>query len=142
MPQNTKTKLKIERYLYKKGFTEEPLRAVIMALLVLLAVSLLLGLGLLPVTRWMLVFFAGVAIFCFNFWFMSLYLLARLSGANAGVLLKGQLARFFGRMLFTGLALALVLILGGSPLALGLGFTSGLVLTSIVALARYTGRKS
>lgn len=133
-------KLKTERFLYKKGFTDAPLRDIIFSQLVLLVVSLFAGLLLLPVTSWLIVFFVGAALLSFNFWSISRFVLARFPVGYSKSLVKSQLLRFFGRTLLTGLILMAVILAGGSVLALSLGLLSCLIVISVVALVRFSGR--
>jgi hypothetical protein len=134
-----KTRLKIERFLYKKGFTDAPLRDILLAQVVLLAVTLLLGLIMLLATSWFIYFFIGAALLSFNFWNMSLHVL-KLQKGYSKTLVRDQLLRFAGRILLTGFVLAVAMLMGGSPVALGLGLLSCLVVISIVASVRFRGR--
>lgn len=133
-------KLKTERFLYKKGFTDAPLRDIILSQLVLLVVSFALGLLALPLTSWMMVFFVGAALLSFNFWNISRFVLARIPAGYSAGLAGSQLVRFLGRIFITGLILTAVIIAGGSILALSLGLLSCLIVISIVALVRFSGR--
>lgn len=133
-------KLKIERFLYKKGFTEAPLRAIILAQLALLGVLLVLGLAALYFSAWPICVFLGAALISFNFWTMSRFLLEHLPGGYSRTFLRGQLLRFFGRLLVTGAALGVAIYYGASPAAIGLGMFLCLAVTAIVGVARHTGR--
>lgn len=136
MPPASKIKQKIERFLYKKGFTEAPLRAIILAQLALLALSLVAGIILLYLSAWLLWFSLGAALLFFNFWSMSRFLLEQLPGGYSRAFLRGQLVRFFGRILFTGIVLAAAIYFGASIPALCLGMLSCLAVTGIIAVAR------
>lgn len=140
MPPVNKIKQKIERFLYKKGFTEAPLRAIILAQLALLAVTFTAGIILLYFSAWLLWFFLGAALLAFNFWSMSRFLLEQLPGGYSRAFLRGQLIRFFGRILLTGIVLAAAITFGASIAALCLGLLSCLAVTGIIAVARLSGR--
>lgn len=140
MPPIKKIKQRIERFLYKKGFTEAPLRAIILAQLALLAVSFIAGIILWYFTAWLLWFFLGFALMAFNFWSMSRFVIEHLPGGYSRSFLQGQILRFFGRILLTGAVLAAALYFGASIAALCLGMLGCLMVTGITAAARLTGR--
>lgn len=140
MPPGRNLILSVERYLYKKGFTEAPLRAIILAQLGLLVLSLLLGLILLYFSAWPLWFFLGAALISFNFWSMSRFILEQLPGGYSKTFLQGQILRFLGRIVLTGAALGLALYWGASPWPLVVGMIVCVSVTGIVGFARLQGK--
>lgn len=140
MPPRQKLRQKIERFLYKKGFTEAPLRSIILAQLALVFASLLLGLILLYFSTWPFCFFVGAALISFNFWGISRFVIENLPGGYSRAFLRGQIFRFFGRIIVTGLVLGLALYWGASPWPISLGIIACLAVTGIAGIARLKGK--
>lgn len=141
MPPVQKLKRKIERFLYKKGFTEAPLRAIILAQLALLCALLALGLVTLYFSAFGLWLFLGAALISFNFWSMSRFIIEQMPGGYSRSFLRGQLLRFLGRLAVTGIVLAAAIYYGASVTALGLGIFTCLAVTGIVGIVRHSGQK-
>lgn len=139
MPVRHNIKLKIERFLYKKGFTEAPLRAIIFAQLYLLALSLTLGLIFLFFSIWPICFFLGAALITFNFWSMSRFILEQLPGGYSARFLQGQLFRSLGRLIITGAVLTAALYFGASPFAMLFGMLACMAVIGITGAARHKG---
>ena len=125
----------IERYLLARGFTEAPLRVAVMGQIPLLAVSFLAGLALWPRTSWFICFFTGAALFSVNFWFMGRELLRIASGDYSVRMAWGHFFKFLLRILLLGLVLAAALLAGASPVALGLGIFSSLMVIALAGVA-------
>lgn len=140
MPPKEKLKLRIERFLYKKGFTDAPLRAIILAQLALVCASLVSGLILLYFSAWPICFFLGAALICLNFWSMSRFIFEHMPGGYSKTFLQGQIFRFMGRVILTGVVLGLALYFGASPWPLVLGMNACLAVTGIVGVARLRGK--
>lgn len=134
---------KIEIFLYRRGFTEAPLRRVMLVQLLMTLISLVPALALLWRTNWFLMFFAGAALFTFNFWFMCQFMFRYFSGAYSRELLAGQLARFAARLLLTGLVLAAILLQGESPAAFLAGLSCCMAIIAVLTvLSRLESRRS
>lgn len=135
MPPGQKLKLKIERFLYKKGFTYAPLRAIILAQFALVCASLFFGLVVLYFSVWPICFFLGAALISYNFWSMSRFVLEHLPGGYSKSFLQGQIFRFLGRIIISGIVLGLAFYWGASPWPLALGMIACLAVTGIVGVS-------
>lgn len=136
---------KLETYLYHKGFSDAALRRIMLNVLLFAGAALLLGLITLPVSGLGLVFFSGAALFVFNFWFLTLFILSFVPAGYSKQLLFKQLFSFFGRMLITGIIIALLFIHGASAAALVAGFTvciGIIILTALVKLVPQCGGRN
>ena len=127
-------RLKLERYLYAKGFTDALLRKVMLTQIGFSALALTFGIICLCFTRWFFFLFAGIGLVALNFWGLSLAVFKCFPAAYSRQFLFGHLCRFAGRMFFTGGVLLLCVWLGAPPAALGLGIASCLLVIALTAL--------
>lgn len=132
---------KIEVFLYRHGFTDAPLRRVMLVQILLTLIALVPALALLWQTNWFLMFFAGAALFTFNFWFMCQFIFRYFSGSYSRELLVGQVARFAARLLLTGLVLVAILLLGESPVAFLAGLTCCVALITVLTVLNHLENK-
>lgn len=127
---------RIEAGLYNRGFTDPVLRAVMLAQVLLVGTAALCGLALVWLSSWPLMFALGAAGMAFNFWFLCRLVFKHFGGVFSRELLVRHLFGFFGRLVLTGLAFGIALVLGGSPVALSAGVLISIGLCALVALLR------
>ena len=94
-----KIRLKIEAFLYKKGFASAIIRHLLCTQILIICLALISGVALLPFTTWALAFALGAIICTANFWF-----LARFAEANV----RHQFSRALAIKSFLGFTLRLV----------------------------------
>jgi ATP synthase I chain. len=120
-----KIRLKIEAFLYTRGFYTAIVRHLLCTQILIIGLSFVIGLALLPLTSWLLAFCCGAIICTANFWF-----LARFAEANVRFSFSRGLAikSFFGftfRLVATALVLfALIIQFQVALLPLVAGLTS------------------
>lgn len=124
----------LDAWLWRAGIHHPEVRAIVRALVVLSAVSLVCGAVLSPVSLWPLWFALGCVIFLNVFWGMARHLLRVTLTAYSFGLLAGVLLRSGGRLLFTAAVLYVALIVCSAP---AVPLVCGLVAGTATALGTY-----
>jgi len=131
---------RIEAFLAHRGFYLHEVRTLIRNQLYLVALSLVVCL-VLGLPSWALAFFAGTALITMNFWFLAKGLQGAVQLRQGAVAVS--LARFYGRMILTGLALFGLIIWGGLPVvALLAGLTTVVINIFFWGIFRFRRQKA
>ena len=124
----------IEKWLWRSGMHNPRVRAIVCVQICFALAVLALGALLTPLTAWALWFAVGAAIFANVFWGLARYFSRVTLTAYSSGLLLGLLLRSGARLLLTGAALYVALIVCSAPAAaLVCGITAG----TAVALGTY-----
>lgn len=114
MSPTTRINDRIEAFLAHRGFYLHDVRILVRNQLYLVALSFVVSL-VLGLSPWALAFFAGTALSTMNFWLLAKGLQGVVLRSRGAVAVT--LARFYGRMILTGLALFGLIIWGGFSVA-------------------------
>ncbi len=124
----------IEAWLWRRGFSIQPIRLIMHNLLVLTVLSAFLGICALPVTQGPITFAVGSLVFANVFWGIARHILGlTLTAYSMGLLLFMLLGTAF-RLLVTAIVLYVVLVVyNASAIAL----VGGLIVSLAVALGTF-----
>lgn len=130
--QYRKLRHAIERMLYQKGLVHAPTRIMLTRQCLISMASLLAGLLGGWAHPWLLHFAIGAGLMTVNFYFMALFVQKLAAVGYSRAVLASMLARFYGRLLLTGVLLAVLLVWGQISLAALLAGLSTVVATIII----------
>ncbi|GAB7079175.1 ATP synthase subunit I [Megalodesulfovibrio paquesii] len=122
----------IESSLYHKGVRNASVRTLLTRQCLLAVIALVVGVAGGYFHPWLLHFAIGVGIVTANFYFLATSLARRLEAGARGPLVASMIFRFYGRLILTGVLLAILLVFGQISLAALLAGLSTVVATILI----------
>lgn len=123
---------RIEAHLYARGVRNASVRALLTRQCLLAVVAMGVGVAGGIFHPWLLHFGIGVGIVTANFYFLATSIARRLESGVQGPLVASTIVRFYGRLILTGVLLAVLLVFGKISLAALLAGLSTVVATILI----------